>query len=70
MAGWQEPTVIEPTDANECRNCVFWVPDPPLDSQTGHCRRMPPTVVAFDGQIGNAFPMTHADEWCGEHRRC
>jgi hypothetical protein len=47
-----------------CHNCRFWR----KDDDGGTCRRDPPTVV-YDTEDGafSIWPMTAAEDWCGEH---
>ena len=51
-----------------CITCAFFVPD--KNSSVGECHRYPPTILPDDGGgVSFSFPLTSADEWCGEFVR-
>lgn len=59
-------------ECGTCRHAEMTVL-PPCDHEdegtVGYeCRRFPPTIVAVsdDGSAGQAWPIVHADDWCGE----
>jgi len=31
------------------------------------CGRYPPSLFVLGGQVTQAVPQVHADDWCGEH---
>lgn len=39
-----------------------------MDVSGGECHRMPPAVVAEDGEVYAVFPPVADDEFCGEWR--
>jgi hypothetical protein len=56
-----------------CRTCPFWAADPP-DRQAGlvrECRRNAPRPFLGSAILEDAdcasFPVTPAEDWCGEH---
>lgn len=82
MAGWQEPTVIEPTEEPQCKNCTFWSPLKKPREHTneaylhqeaqgfGACHRYPPPRPPKLPSITSAAVVTPGVWWCGEHRPC
>ncbi len=63
--------------AEGCAGCAWWSPEPgaaesPLDlmRRLGECRRNPPTPLesAHSDGILSEWPITRADNWCGEWR--
>lgn len=55
------------TQKLRCATCVFWVEQPKVERSNGQCRRYPPAVMRTDQGLRSMWPLTHADEWCGEH---
>lgn len=51
-----------------CHNCVYWLP---VSSDSGACRRYPPTAAFGSGKVGERpwgeWPETTNGAWCGEH---
>ena len=48
-----------------CGNCKYW---DKKSHDVGGCRRRPPTVLNFNGQIVSTFPSTGPKHWCGDWR--
>jgi hypothetical protein len=55
-----------------CNSCRWWLfpSTQPVASESirerfGECHAVPPTVASLNGQMGNAWPMTKPDDWCG-----
>lgn len=57
------------TDSKTCAGCAYW---DSKNNQEGSCRRSSPQTVVFelgDGKkITTVFPVTNANDWCGEHK--
>lgn len=51
----------DPVVKRRCAKCRYWI-EPPRPGERGQCRRYPPVVAG----IAWGFPMTGAEEWCGE----
>ena len=62
-----------------CDACRFWevMDDEPLeepDNREGLCKRHPPVPVALpdvvtgDWEVMGRWPLTIADDWCGEYQ--
>jgi hypothetical protein len=55
------------TKIKACANCAFW--DASNESE-GSCRRSAPQTVVFEisskQSVKTVFPVTSADDWCGE----
>lgn len=53
-----------------CEGCMFWKE---ISGYSGMCRRYPPTIPPKeidDREEGYwSFPMTMADDWCGEFHK-
>jgi hypothetical protein len=45
-----------------CGDCKFWL----AADQT--CHAHPPSMTKHAGTGGSAFPMTAADDWCGDYQ--
>ncbi len=59
-----------------CENCVFWEPIFDEDgrySPTGFCRKGAPVPVPQPmkgaAEFRGVWPVTDADDWCGEFKR-
>lgn len=54
-----------------CRTCAYWVQDgrrrPFSSSDLGGCRRNPPQIVLTPNGARGLWPVTNADDFCGEH---
>lgn len=51
-----------------CKGCSFFLSDP--KDVLGECRRYPPVVLYIgDNDFDSSFPLSSADEWCGEFIR-
>lgn len=51
-----------------CATCRFWVPNPdPLND--AQCRRRAPEFLQVPSypSVRGRWPVTDADDWCGEH---
>lgn len=57
----------EPEQRNRdtCATCRFW--QPAKHGKLGQCRTRSPVVVVAGEIAGTRWPMTAADDWCGEH---
>lgn len=57
----------------ECVSCAFWSVAPVARSRAGarkgQCRAHAPLLVSRSDQPGmwTSWPMTHEDDWCGDH---
>ena len=49
-----------------CATCVFWRPEN-ASGFLGRCRRMPPTIQTTVQGAKSMWPITAAQDWCGEH---
>lgn len=49
----------------KCVSCAFGE----IEGEGGVCHRYPPQFVVDEGEVGSAFPVVSADDWCGEYRR-
>ena len=49
-------------DVNRCEMCRYW--DPLLDESSGWCRERSPMVSGDPGE-SLGWPLTGADDWCG-----
>ena len=60
-----------PTVARRCDNCNVRKPLAIAEKDLGECRRNAPVGPRDAGLITPGdrwrWPVTHADEWCGEH---
>jgi hypothetical protein len=58
------------TISRACSACAFWNP---LEDGHGECRRHAPQTVAFEVddemQFETMFPVTAADDWCGDFEK-
>lgn len=61
--------MITKTQAHTCESCTYWKAT--ADAQ-GECRRQPPQAVTFvvdaQTQFVTRFPVTAAQDWCGEYQ--
>lgn len=57
------------SQSTACQKCAFWKPT--VDAK-GECRRNAPQSVVFavdeTTQFETRFPLTEADDWCGEFK--
>jgi len=51
-----------------CKTCPWWTQNAYMveHNKGGECRRNAPVVVELPGEFIN-WPITTADDWCGEH---
>ena len=63
---------MEIDELTNCENCRFWSPvSGSLFEQklaNGECRRKSPVLVVSRGRV-RLWPLTKADDWCGDFRR-
>lgn len=53
-----------------CGSCKFWEVIEETNGGTGSCHRYPPTKSPdTDDLLGDFFPVTLVDDWCGEYRK-
>ncbi len=56
------------TRTQTCTSCRHWKN---LSSGEGECRRRPPQAITFtindEVRFETRFPMTRAQDWCGEY---
>lgn len=53
------------TTRGTCASCAHWEPN--AEKTCGMCVRFPPVVISDEEGISTVFPITEADERCGEH---
>ena len=55
------------TGTKACAQCIHWNE---TESEAGECRRHAPQMIAFevdeDVRVESHFPVTAADDWCGD----
>ena len=55
------------TKTETCAKCAYWNAK---GTDDGECRRQPPQAISFkvneEVKFETRFPMTAADDWCGE----
>ncbi|MEM1057728.1 MAG: hypothetical protein AAGK14_00650 [Verrucomicrobiota bacterium] len=54
------------TDTKTCDKCAYWA----ASGTEGHCHRHAPVSVTFKvddrTEFASQFPVTKADDWCGD----
>lgn len=48
-----------------CSTCRFWKPSDYTRGE-GDCRAHPPSVIVNNEHVGQLWPTTKTDDWCGE----
>lgn len=55
----------EQRNRDTCNTCRFW--ERAKHGKLGQCRTRSPVVVVAGESAFTRWPMTAADDWCGEH---